>query len=255
MKTEQPKAMGETPRCNAEIAAAMREELSTAFIEQASGLRSDINEVVQRVFENGLAESNARLSTELRIARAEIEAHRGGKFDDSWARQCEENWRLELELSEARSSLQSEQQAHEQIVSLCFAAGAESGDGTSVAAVRSLTGKLSEARAEMLKEMNSLRIVAGLTNGGKAKCFECEQHFVCASEVYRCAECSMLFHRHCIRKHFEQSAAESIPDETLTDELATALNHVGLCTNDVQCDQCRDAFNLLARYKAMKGKQ
>lgn len=50
-------------------------------------------------------------------------------------------------------------------------------------------------------------------------------------------------------------AAESIPAERLTDELATALNHVGLCTNDVQCDQCRDAFNLLARYKAMKGKQ
>lgn len=50
-------------------------------------------------------------------------------------------------------------------------------------------------------------------------------------------------------------AAESIPAETLTDELATALDHVGLCTNDVQCDQCRDAFNLLARYKAMKGKQ
>lgn len=66
----------DTARTNAEIAASMREQLSTAFIEQASGLRDDIAEVVQRVFEAGLAESNARLEREWNALRNEIDKAR-----------------------------------------------------------------------------------------------------------------------------------------------------------------------------------
>lgn len=47
------------------------------------------------------------LLKEVCLLRAEVAAHREGKFDDSWRRQCEDNWRLEEECAALKIEYES----------------------------------------------------------------------------------------------------------------------------------------------------
>lgn len=75
-----------------------------------------------------------------------------------------EQTNLEKLIEQLRTELADEQKAHEQIASLCFVVGAESSDGTSVAAVKSLVQQLAKAKEKLETLSNYVEDKLGFLN-------------------------------------------------------------------------------------------
>lgn len=107
-------------------------------------------------------------------------------------------------------------------------------------AVQDTVAPLLKEVEKLRRDNDNLRIVTDLYNQQTSFCLRCNEPFTNAGEIYRCTDCSYLFHKHCLISHFMEG--KDLPHRV--NEILRMLKDLYARPQGFNWDEARDAIEI-----------